>query len=69
MDPLLQPPLRIQTERSPAPVSTQDAQEAVDKFIADYKERTSGDGAPPEEGAGGVLLSQLTRLRDGLGGQ
>ena len=56
----------IRDRRNPAPVSTQDAHAAVDKFIADYKERASGDGAPPDDAAGGVLLSQLTRLRSGL---
>ncbi|WFD34883.1 hypothetical protein MCUN1_001727 [Malassezia cuniculi] len=66
MDPLLQPPLRVQTERNPKSLSTQEAQEAVENFIADYKNRTSGEGASSEDAAGGVLLSQLSRLRDGL---
>lgn len=66
MDPLLQPPLRIQTESTPAPVSVQDARDTLERFITDYKNHTSSGDALQEDASGSVLLSQLARLRDGL---
>lgn len=66
MDPLLQPPLRIQTQSTPEAVSVQDARETLERFITDYKNHTSGGDAPQEDASGSVLLSQLARLRDGL---
>ena len=71
MDPLLQPILRIATENRTEPVSHQQAREEIDQFLAEYKARCAADfsmgGAGQDmSGSGGVLISQLINLRDGL---
>ncbi|KAI3617666.1 hypothetical protein CBS9595_003575 [Malassezia furfur] len=71
MDPLLQPLLRLSTSSKPEDVSTEDAKARIDAFMAEYKLRCGADptGNPDVAevaNSGGVLLSQLINLRNGL---
>ncbi|WFC95925.1 hypothetical protein MBRA1_002580 [Malassezia brasiliensis] len=71
MDPLLQPLLRLSTSSKPEEVSNEDAKAQIDAFMAEYKHRCGADPTGNPDGAdvansGGVLLSQLINLRNGL---
>lgn len=71
MDPLLQPILRLSTTSKPEPVSSEDAKAQIDAFMTEYKLRCGADtpgntDAQDVSNSGGVLISQLINLRNGL---
>lgn len=72
MDPLLQPPLRLQPVGKPVPLSSTQAKEEFEAFIASFKNRSgttdavSGGNDATDVSTSGVLMSQLSRLRNGL---
>lgn len=71
MDPLLQPLLRLSTSSKPEDVSPEEAKAQIDAFMAEYKLRCGADTSGNTDVAdvansGGVLLSQLINLRNGL---
>ena len=71
MDPLLQPLLRLSTSSKPEDVSPEEAKAQIDAFMAAYKLRCGADTSGNTDVAdvansGGVLLSQLINLRNGL---
>ena len=72
MDPLLEAPLRLASISSPKGVSTTQEKDAVKFFIEDYKLRAGNNtnsSAPDTQdvsNSGGVLMSQLIQLCNGL---
>jgi hypothetical protein len=71
MDALLQPPLRLAKISQPKEVSVNDAKSAMNQFMQEFKLRSGSD--PTTGGAdldvsnsGGVVISQLIQLRNGL---
>lgn len=72
MDPLLEAPLRLASISMPKGISTAQAKNAVESFIEDYKRRAGNNttGFAPDtqdvSNSGGVLMSQLIQLRNGL---
>lgn len=69
MDPLLQPLLRLATTGAPKEVSTDDAKDQIETFMAEFKMRCGADAAGDAQdvsNAGGVIMSQLINLRNGL---
>lgn len=72
MDPLLQPPLRLHPVGQPVPLSSTEAKVEFEAFIASFKNRSgptdavSGNTDAADVSTSGVLMSQLSRLRNGL---
>lgn len=71
MDPLIETPLRLASTCKPKSVSILEARNIIDSFIDDFKHRASNDpsdASNPQElpNSGGVLMSQLIRLRNGF---
>lgn len=71
MDALLQPPLRLAKISQPKEVSVNDAKSAMDQFMQEFKLRSGSDpttgGADMDvSNSGGVVISQLIQLRNGL---
>ena len=70
MDPLLAP-LRLASVSEPIDISVQDAKHLVDAFIEDFKQRGGSNPGTTQDAqdvmsSGGVLMSQLIQLRNGL---
>lgn len=71
MDPLLQAPLRLASVSEPIDISVQDAKHLVDAFIEDFKQRGGSNPGTTQDAqdvmsSGGVLMSQLIQLCNGL---
>ena len=71
MDPLLQAPLRLASVSEPIDISVQDAKHLVDAFIEDFERRGGSNPGTTQDAqdvmsSGGVLMSQLIQLRNGL---
>ncbi|SHO79838.1 Uncharacterized protein MSYG_4189 [Malassezia sympodialis ATCC 42132] len=69
MDSLLQPPLRLAAVSKPEPTTIADAREDIDSFIQTFKQRlgnTTTSESQDVTNSGGVLISQLIQLRNGL---